>query len=367
MIIRKIVSKNLPFAAYRLSGEQQVHLVVQKEKETALFDFSEIEDQSGFVLAPFDSFLSGKAILLKPSFPVNDASGIKILEEFLDRIPDEPLQIPEKEKNNSGKETYLRQAQQMIDEMKAGRLDKVVLSRILLENLTADCEPDLLFEQLCRQYPRAFVYVFHLPGMGLWIGATPETLLQKQGDHFETMALAGTQKKADGIEKVSWGRKEIREQAYVSDFIDNCLQQLDVNSYQKSRAETVFAGSLAHICTRFQISFSELEGKTGALIRLLHPTPAVCGIPREKAWQVIRDIEKHQRRFYTGFLGPWNLGNESHLFVNLRCARILERSVEVYVGGGLTADSDPEKEWMETQDKSQTILSAIENLRNFAP
>jgi isochorismate synthase len=367
MIISQILSKNLPFAAYRMPGEKQPFIIVQDQREIAKFDFTEVENQKGFVLAPYESYKDGRAFLLKPSFFVYDEKGREQLSEFLERLPNELPVIPEQEVNIAHKRLYLGQAQNMIDQMKAGRLNKVVLSRILIKDMSANCEIDLLFEQLCRQYSRAFVYVFHLPGMGVWAGATPETLLQKQGDTFETMALAGTQKKPEENKKITWGEKEIQEQQYVSDFIDNRLNDLEISSYEKSPAETVFAGSLAHICTRVRIPFQELTGKTGALIRSLHPTPAVCGIPKEKAWQLISDIEKHERRFYTGFLGPWNLNNRSHLFVNLRCARILEKSLEVYVGGGLTADSMPEKEWQETLDKSQTILSAIENLRNFAP
>jgi len=367
MIINQILSKNLPFVAYRMPGEKESSILMQSTKDVAIFDFNDIAIQEGFVLAPYESYRDGKAFLLKPSFFVQDEFGQDQLSGFLENLPDESPVIPELEINIANKDFYLSQAQRMIDNVKEGQLNKVVLSRILIKNLTDEYNIDLLFEQMSHQYPKAFVYVFHLPGKGVWIGATPETLLQKQGDYFETMALAGTQKKPEGNEDVLWGEKEIQEQQYVSDFIDNQLNKLGVFAFEKSDAETVFAGSLAHICTRFKIPFSEISGKTGELVRSLHPTPAVCGIPKEKAWQLIAEIEKHKRRFYTGFLGPWNLNEQSHLFVNLRCARILEMSVEIYVGGGLTADSVPEKEWQETQDKSQTILSAIENLRKFAP
>lgn len=349
-----------------MPDETQHAVMIQGRKEVDTFDFNYIEEQKGFILAPYDSYADGKAFIIEPSFFIDGDSDLEQLYAFLEEMPDELPYMPQVEKDISDRDLYLGQVQKMIDHMKAGHLNKVVLSRILIKNLPVEYNIDLLFKQLCLQYPRAFVYVFHLPGEGVWIGATPETLLQKQGDYFETMALAGTQKKPDGTIPAQWGEKEIQEQQYVSDFIDSQLTNLGVSSFEKSDAETIFAGSLAHICTRFKIPFSELEGKTGDFIRSLHPTPAVCGIPKEKAWQLIAATEKHKRRFYTGFLGPWNLNRQSHLFVNLRCARILEKSLEVYVGGGLTADSVPEKEWQETLDKSQTILSAIENLRNFA-
>ena len=77
---------------------------------------------------------------------------------------------------------------------------------------------------------------------------------------------------------------------------------------------------------------------------------------------MINKLEKHDRRFYSGFSGPWNLSEESHLFVNLRCAEIGPSGINVYVGGGITPDSDPEEEWIETVRKSQTLLSVVEKL-----
>lgn len=367
MIINRLLKKNLPFIIYRMPGEKQPLLLVQKEEKVTVFDFTDLENQQGFVIAPYESYHDGWAFLLKPSFIVRNESDQKQLLDFLEDIADNPVQFPEQEINTSKKDVYLKQAKSMIDQMKAGHLNKVVLSRIQIKKLLPGFKIELFFEQLNRQYPNAFVYLFNLPGKEIWAGATPETLLKRAGNYFETMALAGTQKRPQENAAIHWGEKELQEQQYVSDFINDRLANLSVTSYDRSEAETVFAGSLAHICTRFKIPFSGLAGKTGEFVRALHPTPAVCGIPKEKAWKLVAEIEKHNRRFYTGFLGPWNLEGQSHLFVNLRCARFLENNIEIYVGGGLTADSIPEKEWQETEDKSQTILSAIENLRKFAP
>ncbi len=367
MIINRLLTKNLPFVTFRMPGEKQSLLLVQKEREVITFDFDDIENQKGFVIAPYESYNDGQAFLLKPSFIVRNESGKKQLSGFLESIPDFPSQLFDSEVNISTKDVYLKQVENMIAQMKAGHLNKVVLSRILVEKLLPDFKIDLFFDQLMQQYPNAFVYLFHLPGKGIWVGATPETLLKRDGDYYETMALAGTQKRPQADATIMWGEKEIKEQKYVSDFIDSQLVNLNISSYDRGETETVFAGSIAHICTRFKIPLSRLAGRTGEFVRALHPTPAVCGIPKEKAWKLIAEIEKHKRRFYTGFLGPWNLEGYSHLFVNLRCARFLEHDVEIYVGGGLTAESVPEKEWQETKDKSQTILSAIENLRRFAP
>jgi len=367
MIINQLLTKNLPFIIYRLPGEKQSFLLVQKEEDITVFDVNELENQKGFVIAPYESYKDGQAFLLKPSFIVRNESDRKHLSDFLVNIADNPVQFPEQEINICKKDVYLKQAKSMIAQMKAGYLNKVVLSRIQIKKIPLDFKIDLFFEQLNEQYSNAFVYLFHLPGNGIWAGASPEMLLRREGDYYETMALAGTQKKPKQNATIRWGEKEIQEQKYVSDFIDGQIASLNIPFFKRSEAETMYAGTLAHICTRFKIPFLGLAGKTGEFVRALHPTPAVCGIPKEKAWKLIAKTEKHNRRFYTGFLGPWNFEGQSHLFVNLRCARFLESNVEIYVGGGLTVDSIPEKEWQETEDKSQTILSVIENLRKFAP
>ena len=136
---------------------------------------------------------------------------------------------------------------------------------------------------------------------------------------------------------------------------------------------TKVAGNLAHIHSRFQIPISSVASRAGKLIAGLHPTPAVGGLPKADAFILINRAEKHNRKYYTGFLGPWqmdgklgdNIG-DSKLFVNLRCAELGENAINIYVGGGLTALSNPEEEYTETELKSKTILSVVENLWKFA-
>ena len=95
------------------------------------------------------------------------------------------------------------------------------------------------------------------------------------------------------------------------------------------------------------------------LAQNLHPSPAICGMPTEKARHLITEIENHDRAFYTGYFGP--ISNErTDLYVNLRCMQWHKDYLEIYVGGGITAESDPEKEWQETCDKMQTMLQLLQ-------
>jgi isochorismate synthase len=104
------------------------------------------------------------------------------------------------------------------------------------------------------------------------------------------------------------------------------------------------------------VSFEQAENLTKAF----HPTPAVCGVPLQKAKEVIAELEPHKRSYYTGYLGIVSPNKELNLFVNLRCLQVLPNRLALYLGGGITANSNAEKEWAETNFKAETLLSELE-------
>lgn len=172
------------------------------------------------------------------------------------------------------------------------------------------------------------------------------------------MALAGTMPVTPGGEYV-WGEKEKEEQQYVSDYIEELLKKTGA-VYAKKGPDTLIAGPAAHLNTHFRIQAENNESKIADLLYDLHPTPAVCGVPKEKAMKLIRNIEKHERSYYTGFLGPVTPGGDFRMYVNLRCMKVFDDEVQIYGGGGITTDSDPESEWNEIQLKTGTIKSVLE-------
>ena len=116
-----------------------------------------------------------------------------------------------------------------------------------------------------------------------------------------------------------------------------------------------------HLCSDYTvdtkaINFPDLGT---VMLELLHPTSAVCGMPKMAALEFIQSHENYDREFYSGFLGPVNVENETNLFVNLRCTKIQNRTATLYAGGGITEDSIPEKEWQETELKCQTMLAVL--------
>ena len=356
-LLEEAVSNDFPFVIYRHPEKNTFQLVIQKSRDLDFRPYKEVDYLNGFLIAPFRGKKINQLICLSPDIhfeiPIAQVSFKELLNE---------VSLSKVEKSDSGyvmtREEYLERAEYLIEVLKDGDLRKVVLSRVIDQSLPASFSLGSLVKGLFDKYPKAFVYLASLPGYGVWTGATPEVLFKLGEDHAETVALAGTKP----VEDARWTEKEIKEQQIVADYIEELLFNNDVTEYGKTGLSTVTAGNVVHLKTGFNISLEQLEGKTGDVLMALHPTPAVCGLPRDKAYKLIKQVEKHDRGLYSGFLGPWGVAGQSQLYVNLRCAEMCENKMSLYVGGGLTSDSDPKEEWEETIHKSKTLLSVVENL-----
>jgi isochorismate synthase len=347
--IKEFYSKNMPFTVYRKPNSRIVSGFFMRDDDLCYTtDFTE----NGFVFAPFDS--EEKAVL----FPVKKAT---FLTEKLSTENTYSLKnnfIPD----DASKEKHIQLVAKAITLIAKGLLQKVVISReemIKIERL------DVLeiYQKLLQTYSNAFVYVWFHPKVGLWFGATPETLLEIKGTKFTTMSLAGTQVFKDA-EDVVWKTKELEEQQLVTVFIENQLKKI-ANNLKIDTIETIKAGSLLHLKTTVSGEINSQQLPLKSLIRALHPTPAVCGFPREKAKEFILENESYTRSFYTGFLGELNIQASpssipmSNLFVNLRCMNIENNFANIYIGGGITKSSNSFKEWEETVAKSRTMKKIL--------
>ena len=234
------------------------------------------------------------------------------------------------------------------------RLRKAILSTVLIESRPQSFDAIEFFERLRTTYPKAFVYLINHPTEGLWCGATPELLLEKKGNRYQTVALAGSQPLKDD-QNYSWKGKEIHEQETVSEHIRDILSGLQIKNLEESEPYSIEAGKVVHLKTDFTFDF---EGDPIKLADKLHPTPAIAGLPVKDSMELINEVERHDRGLYTGYLG---ISTEDYaaLFVNLRCMRIGDSELALYVGGGITSESKLEDEWNETRLKAQTLLNLI--------
>jgi isochorismate synthase len=202
--------------------------------------------------------------------------------------------------------------------------------------------------------------MIQLPEVGCWMGATPEPLLVIEDEQVKTVSLAGTQIATNkAIESYQWSSKEIEEQGIVTGFVENLLHSLNIQQFSKSGPENYQAANLIHLKTAFEFPQSELKNRFSGLLKALHPTPSVGGLPKAEAREFILANEKHDRSYYTGFLGPVNIENKTNIFVNLRCLQLFDNQFVLYSGAGITTSSVAENEWTETDNKMMTMMNVM--------
>lgn len=336
---------------------------------------------SGFLIAPFKSnaskyFIQNK-IHIQLGETVNSTAQIGyegILEDVIqsgrstqetpvslaDLLPVNPIRTA------SADYDYITSVEAAKNIITSSELQKVVLARSKEQAVNlANLESVVL--NLREQYPLAYVSIFYHPETGLWISATPELLLSTDSDGtFKTVALAGTQKydPAVPIREVSWTHKEIEEQALVCRYIINCFKTIRLREYIEQGPRTIQSGNLLHLKTEYTANTTEVNmqelGTT--MLQLLHPTSAVCGMPKKPATDFIEQYEQFDRKLFSGYSGPVSMGNETALYVTLRCAQVHSNSITLYAGAGITAESVPQKEFEETNLKMDVIGKAFSNL-----
>lgn len=333
----------LPLALYRKPGEEYVWAVFQNDAQ--LLDDASIT-QPGFHVVPFNNSET-KTIRIRPDRVYRS--------QFRKTFP--PAEASALPEDQTAMELFTGMVSRAVSQIQNKRLEKVVLSRRFSTPFQGSLKK--FFTNLLQSYPNAYCYLWYHPEVGVWAGASPELLLSYDGQMARTDSLAGTLPVQEATRPV-WTEKETHEQAVVTDYIADCIRKVGGEPIRE-QTETIKAGTLWHIRTPVR---SELGAEAAdQLLSALHPTPAVCGYPLEVAREQIAHLENYNREYYTGFLGDSGLEKEDtfQFFVNLRCLQFRGSEAYVYVGCGITGESDPQKEWEETRQKSRTMLAVLEN------
>ncbi len=332
-----LLEKQYPFVLYRFPQEAQVHCYYQSDSSA---HWTSNFEEEGFVFAPF---VRQQKQLMIP------ASQQKSFALSALNTSSAPPVLPKGAKANF--EAKVAAAVQKITDTD---LEKVVLSNAF--DLPYQGEGSTVFSRLANSYTNAFVYYWFHPETGQWLGASPERLVTLENGHFSTVALAGTL--PSGGSETDWTEKEKHEQQIVVDaIVDGLRQSGAAHNIQVGERSTVQAGKLFHLQTPINAAIE--AGNLLPLVQYLHPTPAVGGLPKAAAVAYITVHEEYDRSYYTGFLGPFSKGLSANFFVNLRCGELTEHGIRIFTGAGITAGSDPHKEWEEICRKATTFLSAL--------
>lgn len=244
-----------------------------------------------------------------------------------------------------------------LEEMASGRMDKLVLARKSSLHFSSPLSVWPLLFHLNESAKQAAVFAFQLSFNLCFLGATPERLFQREGNLLKTDALAGTSLRGKTPEedqqledKLLNQPKEYREFKCVAEFLEKSLRPLSQEmEWEWPKMRVLKTSHVQHIHNRLSIQLKP-EISDAELIRTLHPTPALGGLPRDNALSFLKNIEPFDRGWYgapIGYVSP----KGANLYVGIRSGLIRERSLHLFAGTGLVKGSHAESEWEELEQK----------------
>ncbi len=381
-VVTTALAQGLAVAAWRLPGAAQLQVCISFDSNFSTTSTTLETSPFGFFFCPFEVSETQPNLFIQADLYFNAGTGdleaaphadeamvaafytsLEAMQESI-TTPNWHTSANFKSDQQQTEEAFTAAVAKAVAAIQAEEMEKVVLSRNMLLPLSNKFDLLPAFEIILQTYPMAFVSLVSVPGAGTWLGASPEILVSiDQEQIFRTVALAGTQPATVPVSEAIWRQKEIEEQGMVERYILSCFKRLRLREYTEIGPRTIIAGNLMHLRTDFKVDLKEVDFPTLGtdMLQLLHPTSAICGLPKEPALNFILAHEGYNRSYYSGFLGPINSPDGTHLYVNLRCMQLLPDTAVLYAGAGITAESSPEKEWQETQHKMQTMRHVLAN------
>lgn len=244
-------------------------------------------------------------------------------------------------------------------------LTKVVLSRSLKLRTAAPLDAHAILRRLAAD-PSSTAFLSPLGSGRQLVGATPELLASKRGARIASHPLAGSARRQPdpGLDRQAGERllaseKDRREHLAVSSTVLDTLSPL-CRKLSAPQGMTLYStASMWHLGTRIEGVLKDPETPVAELVALLHPTPAVCGLPRARAADAIAALEDYPRGFYAGTVGWMDAQGDGDWHVAIRCAELNGAEARLYAGAGIVAGSDPAAETDETSAKFQAMLVAF--------
>ena len=335
--VRLCIANCWPFALYCLPYENYVYFMADPDKD--------IPTSKGptFFAVPFNHNYSDR-ITIRNVFDV---------EQILTYAGSKDKSFPARNFPEADRKEYINSTGLLINELK--RLGgKCVISRIFRNSLS----PGRLYNTIPLLFsanPGAFRALFFSPECGEWLVMSPELLADAdiENKNLRTMSLAGTR---PAYSHGKWDNKNIKEQRIVTETIVSDLKSLGLIP-EISECRTLTSNLVEHICTDISVRMND-DTTIENILDKLSPTPAIAGFPKDKSLQQIATFETHDRMLYGGYFGI-NDSGRLLAHVTLRCAFISGNSVYIYVGSGITPDSDANCEWDEIMLKANQFIACF--------
>ena len=264
-------------------------------------------------------------------------------------------------------EEYAHQVAQAVEVLRRKEIDKVVLARAVLGTVTEDVDVAAVAARLRAREPICAIYALPTPDGRRFVGASPELLVRRAGAEVACQPLAGTislPANADPDDYEAWllgSAKNLHEHSVVVDEIVSLLSA-DYDDLSSDATPSIVAlRSVAHLGS-WVTGRRRAPGDAPdalALLRVLHPTAAVGGLPRAAALELIARLEAHDRGCYAGPVGWVDANGDGEWWIGLRGVLVAGRAFEAWAGAGIVGESDPVAEREETRDKLAVVLSAL--------
>ncbi len=250
-----------------------------------------------------------------------------------------------------------------VERINSGALDKVVLARDFTGRSKTDIEPREILKKLAKEYPST--WSFAVAGL---VGATPELLLRLTRKMVTSRVLAGTISKTGDDERdlalaasLARSSKDLEEHIYAVQSVAAALEPFCTSTNVPESPFVLHLANVMHLATDVTGALAEKLAHVDAftILEQLHPSAAVCGTPREQAFELITEIEGMSRGRYTGPVGWIDAAGDGELGIALRCGQIDGNSIRIFAGCGIVASSDPAKELAESEAKLIPMRSAL--------
>jgi menaquinone-specific isochorismate synthase len=260
-------------------------------------------------------------------------------------------------------EEWKKRVTEVINRVNSNGVDKVVLARDIVANSDSEIDARPILKKLSSEYPST--WVFSVDGL---VGATPELLLRLSRGMVTSRVLAGTIPKTGDDEKdlalaasLARSSKDLEEHEYAVRSVADALDPFCSSTNVPESPFVLHLANVMHLATDVTGALIESKQHVDAftLLKYLHPSAAVCGTPRNLAFDVIGEIEGMDRGRYAGPVGWIDASGDGELGIALRCGQITGREIRIFAGCGIVAASIPEKEVEESNAKMIPMKSAL--------
>ncbi len=265
-------------------------------------------------------------------------------------IAPEKLQIPFISREDlPSKTSWVQLVEQALSHIQQQSFDKVVLARQTTLQLREPVDPYSLLRYLCHNAKRATCFLLETAPGHAFVGATPEKLYTREGNSLVVEAVAGTKPLgSEGEKELLASEKERREFGFVKKFIQERLAPYcDQFSWEDDRV--LATTRVQHLYNRFSAVLRR-EISDADLVALLHPTPAMAGLPQKEALEHLKNHEPFERGWYAAPIG-WISPDSANIAVGIRSALITPSELQLFAGAGIVEGSNPDKEWNELELK----------------